>query len=180
MAVRFFMLQSHYSSTLDFSNEALQASEKGFYRLMEAIKTLNKLKPSDTSSSDIAQLKQQCYDAMNDDFNSPVLIAHLFDGVRIINSTNDGKETISETDLKSLKKLFYNFVFDILGLKEDMENNTDDSLVDGLLKVIIELRKEAKEQKNFAVSDKIRNELTPLKITLKDAKDGSTSWIKEN
>ena len=116
MTVRFFMAQSHYRSTLDFSNEALQAAEKGYKRLMEGISTLEKLTPSSASTVDIAALRDACYKAMNDDFNSPVLIAQLFDAVRIINSINDKKETISAKDLDDFKNLMNDFVFDVLGL----------------------------------------------------------------
>ncbi|MCE9538189.1 MAG: cysteine--tRNA ligase, partial [Bacteroidetes bacterium] len=117
MGVRFFMMQTHYRSTLDFSNEALQASEKGYARLMASIKTLESLKASPKSTSDIKEIEKNCYDAMNDDFNTPILIANLFEASRIINSVNDSKETMTNEDIISLKKLMHDFVFDVLGLK---------------------------------------------------------------
>ena len=177
MAVRFFMSQTHYRSTLDFSNEALQGSEKGFARLMTAIKTLNDLKPSATSSADIKALEQKCYDAMNDDFNTPVLVAHLFDAVRIINSAKDGKETLNENDLSLLKKVMNRFVFDVLGLSNDKDANAADDSTDGLMQLIFSIRNEAKQKKDFATSDKIRDELLKLNFAIKDEKDG-TSWSK--
>lgn len=178
MAVRFFMMQTHYRSTLDFSNEALQASEKGFDRLMNAIKTLEKLNPSDKSTSDIKSLQAKCFEAMNDDFNSPILIANLFEGVRIINSVNDGKETISKSDLEILKKIFNDFIFDVLGLKEEKYSADNDELTANLMNLIIEIRNEAKAKKDFPTSDKIRDALTMSKISIKDTKYGTT-WEKE-
>ena len=172
MAVRFFMLQTHYRSTLDFSNEALQASEKGFAKLMAAIETLDKIKPSEKSSVDISALHKNCYAAMNDDFNSPVVIANLFEGVRIVNSANAGTESICETDLAHLKNLFYDFVFDILGLKSE-KSGSDSSLVDEVMQVVLSLRNEAKSKKDFATSDKIRDELQKFNITIKDTKEGA-------
>ena len=177
MAVRFFMTQTHYRSTLDFSNEALQGSEKGFARLMAALKTLNDLKASPTSSVNVIELEQKCYDAMNDDFNTPVLVAHLFDAVRIVNSVKDGKETLTQTDLNALKKMMNGFVFDVLGLSDDKSGASDDS-TDGLMQLIFSIRNEAKLKKDFAISDKIRDELLKLNFTIKDEKDG-TSWSKK-
>jgi cysteinyl-tRNA synthetase len=177
MAVRFFMMQTHYRSTLDFSNEALQASEKGFARLMAAIKTLSELKAATTSSVDIKSLEKNCFAAMNDDFNTPILIAHLFDAVRIINSAKDGKESLNENDISQLKKLMHGFVFDVMGLSNaENKNNANDSL-DGLMQLILSIRAEAKQKKDFAISDKIRDELTKLNFTIKDGKDGA-SWSK--
>jgi cysteinyl-tRNA synthetase len=176
MTVRFFILQAQYRSTLDFSNEALQAAEKGLKKLLASHETLGKLvasDPSGISKADIEQLEKNCYDAMNDDFNSPVVISHLFECVRIINSVNDKKETISEKGLVMLKKIYSTFVFDILGLLE--EKQPEDSLVDGLMETILSIRQRAKENKDFATSDKIRDALQNLKITVKDTKEGP-SW----
>lgn len=178
MVVRFFMMQTHYHSTLDFSDEALQASEKGFHRLMNAMRTLEKLKPSASSTSSIEELKKNCYSAMNDDFNSPILVSHLFEGVRIINSVNDGKETITANDLELLKKLFNDMVFDVLGLKDD-EQGGNNELLDEVMNVVLDIRQEAKTKKDFATSDKIRNELSRIHITIKDTKEGA-SWSYEN
>ena len=179
MAVRFFMLQTHYRSTLDFSNQALQASEKGFERLMKAVHTLEKLIPSDTSTSDIKSFQGKCYEAMNDDFNSPVLIAQLFEGVRIINSVHDGKEKITQEDLDLLRNTFNGFIFDVLGLKENPVNASDDELASHLMTLLLDIRKDAKANKNFQMSDMIRDRLAQSKIIIKDTKQGTT-WEKEN
>jgi len=176
MAVRFFMLQAHYRSTLDFSNEALDAADKGFKRLMTAISLLDKITVSAKSNfADLKAIKEKCYAAMDDDFNSPVLIAELFEVVRIINSIYDGKLTINQADLEDLKSFVHAFVFDILGLKDDQLENTDN--VDDLMQIIIDLRNDAKKNKDFVTSDRIREHLTAIGIQLKDSKDG-TLWNK--
>jgi cysteinyl-tRNA synthetase len=173
MVVKFFMAQSHYRSTLDFSNEALQAAEKGFQKLMKAGETLNKLNADSESTVNIEELKNNCYKAMNDDFNTPILIAHLFDAVRIINSAKDGKEKLTEQDLKNLKNLYKTFVFDVIGLKEDQAQGSKETELTGdLIDFILNLRLDAKKNKDFATSDKIREELTNKGITIKDTKDG--------
>ncbi|WP_131539212.1 cysteine--tRNA ligase [Pedobacter nototheniae] len=174
MTVKFFMLQAHYRSTLDFSNDALDASEKGFRRLMSAVNLLEKLSPSEQNDFDIDALKEKCIVAMNDDFNSPVLIAELFEAVRIINTVYDGKAKISAEALEKLIQLMQDFVFDILGLKDEESSNTD---LNGVLDMIINIRKEAKENKDYATSDKIRIGLQDLGIQLKDSKEGTT-WSK--
>lgn len=177
MAVRFFMMQTHYRSTLDFSNEALQAAEKGFQRMMAGIKVLHSLKPSGTSTVDLKSIRQKCYDAMNDDFNSSVMMAQLFELMRIINSTNDGKEKMTQADIDEAKSMVQHFVFDILGLKDDSSGGNDNGLLDGVMQLVLEIRNEAKAKKDFTVSDKIRNSLNQIGITVKDSKDGST-WDK--
>ena len=174
MSVRFFMLQAHYRSTLDFSNDALEASDKGFKRLMNAYGLLDKLSPSAKSEINLQELSDRCYSAMNDDFNSPVLIAELFEAVRLINSIYDGKTSATAQDIESLKLLMKNFVFDVLGLKEE-SNQTDD--MGQLLDFIISLRSEAKVNKDYTTSDKIRIGLNSLGIQLKDNKEGTT-WSK--
>lgn len=174
MTVRFFMLQTHYSSTLDFSNEALQASEKGFRKLMEAMRVLDKLKTSASSTTNITAWKQKCYDAMNDDFNTSILLAQLFEAVRIINSVNDGKETLTADDLALLKQTLHDFVFDVLGLKDDIRENAGDT-TEGLMQLIIRMRADARAKKDFATSDLVRDELAKVNIVLKDSKEG-TSW----
>lgn len=179
MAVRFFMMQTHYRSTLDFSNEALQASEKGYARLMNAIKLLDNLKTSSTSTSNIQELKKKCYEAMNDDFNAPILVANLFEGARIINSVNDGKESISAEDLQTLKETMHNFVFDVLGLKNESSNTSKDKALQGVMDIILDIRKEAKAKKDFATSDKLRDDLAKNNITIKDTKDGVTWSIQK-
>jgi cysteinyl-tRNA synthetase len=177
MTIRFFILQAHYRSTLDFSNEALQAAEKGLDRLMKAMETLNKLTTSKISTVDVIQLKDRCYEAINDDLNSPILLSHLFDGVRYINSANEGIEKLNSTDIESLKSLFNTFVTDILGLKAESESSTDDKLTDDLIKMIVELRQIAKDKKDFKTSDKIREDLNKIGIIIKDKKDGA-DWEK--
>jgi cysteinyl-tRNA synthetase len=179
MAVRFFMMQTHYRSTLDFSNEALQASEKGYGRLMNAVKLLDTLKTSSSSTSNINELKQNCYAAMNDDFNAPVLVANLFEGARIINSVNDGKETITADDLKTLKEFMHAFVFDVLGLKSELSNTLHDKILQGVMETILHIRQEAKAKKDFATSDKLRDDLLKNKIIIKDTKEGVTWSIEE-
>ena len=175
MTIRFFIMQAQYRSTLDFSNEALQAAEKGYQRLMAAMEVLTKLQPSTGSiSADISKLKKQCYDAMNDDFNSPVLIAHLFDGVKIINSINDGKVAIDDENLSLLKEIYSVFVYDILGFKgEEGADSSSDDLSSQLIETLISLRQEAKANKDFAMADQIRDKLTAIGVTLKDTKDGA-------
>ena len=173
MTIRFFILQAHYRSTIDFSNEALQAAEKGFQKLMKAIESLSKLKPSDHSNVDISKLKEKCYEALDDDLNSPVLLSHLFEGVRIVNSIIDGSEKTDASGLESLKELFNTFVFEILGLKDESASIGDDKLTGELMKIIIELRQTAKINKDWSTSDKIRNELNKIGVKLKDKKDGA-------
>ena len=176
MTVRFFMMQTHYRSTLDFSNEALQASEKGFKRLMEAMKTLEKLNASEgKSTSNIAELKQNCDAAMNDDFNTPIVIANLFEAVRIINSSNDGKEKISVEDIAILKKLFNDYIVEVLGLLPEETSGTNNDSLDTIMKLIVDIRNNAKQNKDYTTSDKIRDELLKANIELKDSKDG-TNW----
>jgi cysteinyl-tRNA synthetase len=173
MTVRFFILQAHYRSPLDFSNDALQAAEKGFKRLMNAMETLDKIKASDASFNSIEELKVKCYEALNDDFNTPILIAHLFDGVKMINSLATGKESISESDLESLKKLYHELVFDVLGLKrEGEEGGGNNEILDQVIRLLLSTRDEAKKNKDWATADKIRDELTHLGIVVKDTKEG--------
>ncbi len=174
MTVRFFMLQCHYASTLDFSNAAMQAAEKGLERLMAAVVTLAKLKPGTEDGADIVALETRCYTAMNDDLNTPVMIAELFEGVRIINSVNDGKVSLSSSSLDRLKELFQSMVFNVLGLMPEQQTANDDVAMNGLLQEFIRMRAEAKARKDFAASDGIRDRLAALGITLKDTKEGTT------
>jgi cysteinyl-tRNA synthetase len=178
MTVRFFMLQAHYRSTLDFSNEALQAAEKGFQRLMNAVKLIPNLKTSEKSSIQLADVRKSIYDALNDDFNTPIALAQLFEMVRNINLINDGKESISADDKLALEKLANEIVFDVLGLKD--EKNTDDNKIDGLMQLILQQRSDAKVRKDYAASDAIRDHLKSIGIEVKDGKDGATysvnSW----
>ncbi|MEZ7496242.1 cysteine--tRNA ligase [Leeuwenhoekiella aequorea] len=172
---RFFIMQAHYRSVLDFSNDALLASEKGFNRLMEAINLLSALPTSEKSSIDINSWIQSCYDAMNDDFNSPILIAQLFEAAKYIHQIKDAKASITQTDLEKFQSSIHAFVFDILGL-EDLniaaESNSDK--LNGAIELLIQLRKEARSNKDFATSDQIRDQLLELGIQLKDGKEGTT------
>ena len=172
MTVRFFMAQSHYRSTLDFSNDALQAAEKGYNKLMESISTIDKIEPSATSSVNISELEERCYAAMNDDFNSPMLIAHLFDAVRIINSAKDKAETLTADDLQNLKRMMHTFVFEILGLLDETKLSSGSEVIEGLMALILDIRKEARDNKEWATSDKIRDRLKAAGVVIKDTKEG--------
>jgi len=175
--VRFFMMQAHYRSILDFSNEALLASEKGFLKLMEAVTTLDKIDTtSESNGFDVLAWKSNCYTAMNDDFNTPILIAELFSAVKYINQIKDGKAQINAADFNVLSEVMHAFVFDILGLKNDNANNQDQKLGD-TVELLIRMRNEARIEKDFALSDKIRDELLAIGIQLKDGKDGTTFAI---
>lgn len=174
MTVKFFMLQAHYRSTLDFSNEALEASEKGFKKLMNAISLLPKLFPSDRSDYNVQQFKLNCLAAMDDDFNTPIAIAELFEAAKVINSVHDGKLNLTATDIESLKTFINELVFDILGLKNEEASNND---LNDVLNMLIDIRKTAKENKDYATSDQIRLGLQALGIQLKDGKEGTT-WSK--
>lgn len=174
MAVRFFMMQTHYRSTLDFSDEALNGSEKAFTRLMESYKTLHQLTASATSSENIKDLEAKCYEAMDDDFNTPVLIANLFEAVRIINSANDKKTQLTQADIDLLKTIYKNFIVDILGIKPEEENGKANAALEKVMKLVLDVRLKAKANKDFATSDEIRNKLTEAGIQVKDGKDGAT------
>lgn len=171
--VRFFMMQAHYRSILDFSNDALEAAEKGYIRLMDAIKLIPQLKSSNISDFNVKQWQQTCYDAMNDDFNAPILVAQLFEGVRQINLINDGKVQITAEDLSRLNETLQAFVFDVLGI-EQSNSNQDSSKLDGLVEMMIQMRNEARTNKNWALSDEIRDKLLALGIQLKDSKEGTS------
>lgn len=182
--VRFCFLQAHYRSVLDISNEAMVASEKGFNRLMEAVKIINDYSLSvDNSISDqpsminLKDWKQKCYDALLDDFNSPILISHLFEAVKFIFALKEGKEQISVEDLVDFKGFLNAVVFDVLGLKQ-VEENSDNNKLDEALQILIDLRNQARKAKNFELSDQIRDRLLAQGIELKDGKDGTTYTLK--
>ncbi|WP_291530568.1 cysteine--tRNA ligase [Bacteroides sp. UBA939] len=173
MTIRFFILQAHYRSTVDFSNEALQAAEKGLARLMDAVNGLEKITPSAASSVDAKSLRKNCYEAINDDLNTPIVIAHLFDGARMINNIIAGNDTITAEDLKDLKETFHLFCFEILGLKEENDSNEEREVAFGkVVDMLLEQRMKAKANKDWATSDQIRDELTALGFAIKDTKDG--------
>ena len=174
--VRFFIMQAHYRSILDFSNDAILASEKGYLKLIEAIKALKSLSAGNTSDFDVKAWKQKCYDAMNDDFNTPILIATLFEAVKFINLMKDNKATLIATDLIELKETLNAFVFDVLGLLNEESQQTSNK-IDGVVELLIKLRKEARENKDWALSDQIRDELLALGIQLKDGREGTTFTI---
>lgn len=177
MTIRFFVLQAHYRSTLDFSNEALSAAEKGMKKLFEAQKNIDALPTSDKSSVDFSALFDKCIEAMCDDFNTPMVIAHLFEVTRLINLVADKKETVTEADKKALKENFAIVFNDILGMKNEQADNSM-HIVDSLMQVILSLRKEARANKDWAKSDMIRDELAKAGIVIKDGKDGA-SWTME-
>ena len=179
MTVRFFMLQGHYASTLDFSNDALQAAEKGLERLMTAMAKISSLpvSESNTSDTDIPQLLDRCALAMGDDFNTPILISVLFDGVKLINNIISGKARISEAQRVLLKEGFEGYVFDVLGLEVEKSTSPTGGDEDALMGLIVELRGKAKSNKDWDTADAIRNTLNQLGITIMDGKDGS-SWKK--
>jgi len=180
MTIRFFILQAHYRSPLDFSNDALLASEKGFARLMAALKTLEKIKVSNETTINANDLKTKCFEAINDDFNTPILIGNLFDGVKIINSIYDGKEKIDNNNLSILTNLFNDIIINILGLKNETESNSEQQdILSQTVDLLLNLRLEAKANKNFEMSDKIRNELTKIGFEIKDKKDGFEWELKK-
>ncbi|MBG0781987.1 MAG: cysteine--tRNA ligase [Bacteroidales bacterium] len=178
MTIRFFMLQAHYRSTLDFSNEALQAADKGLKRLLTAAHEVKQLQADDKApAQNIGKLGEECYAALNDDLNSPIAIARLFDAVRLVNAVKDGHTRINKNDLSLLQELFQVFVFDILGLETET-GGSDDYLLDGLMETIIQLRQDARQRKDYATSDLIRDKLAALQIVIKDGKEG-TSWERK-
>jgi cysteinyl-tRNA synthetase len=171
---RFFMMQAHYRSVLDFSNDAMLAAEKGYGRLMEAIGTLEELKASSSSSLDVAQWQENCYAAMNDDFNTPILIAHLFEAVKWINLVKEGKETLDASDLILLKKSVNDFVFEVLGLENAALAEGSTGRLEAVVDLLIQIRNQARADKNWELSDKIRDDLAAEGIQLKDGKEGTS------
>lgn len=178
--VRFFFLQAHYRSVVDLSNEALLASEKGFNRLMEAVKIINEIAPTANSSQPIAnriiEWKEKCYTALTDDFNSPILISHLFEAVKWIFQWKNGDEEINIDELNTLKSLLNGFVYDVLGLQDLEESNSEK--LDGAMRILIDLRNQARKAKNFELSDEIRDKLLSEGIELKDSREGTSYVLK--
>lgn len=174
-SIKFFMYQAHYRSMLDFSSEAMEASERGFNRLMDAYRMLDGLHISEKSSLDIESWRKACYDAMNDDFNSPILIAHLFEAAKFITAIKEEKESISKDDLGLLKKTMHDFIFEVMGLKDgSAETSANGEKLTAAVDLLIELRNEARTNKDFATSDRIRDELASKGIQLKDGKEGTS------
>ena len=178
MTIRFFILQAHYRSTVDFSNEALQAAKKGLDRLLQAIKELDRIEGSKDGAVKmdfVNELQEKCYAALNDDLNSPILISHLFDACRVINQIVDKKQTIAANALDALRTLFHTFAFDILGLTSEADGNAEREEAFGkAIDLLLEIRATAKANKDWATSDKVRNELAALGFEVKDTKDGAT------
>jgi cysteinyl-tRNA synthetase len=172
MTIRFFLLQAHYRSTLDFSNAALQAAEKGMNKLFTTYNLIEKLPVAEKSTVDIKKFRELCLTAINDDFNSPILIAHLFDLVKVVNQVNDKKESFSKEDTDFVKSIFDDFLFEILGMKQETSSDNT-QLVDYLMQTMLEIRQNAKMNKDWATADKIRDELAKLNIQIKDTKDGA-------
>ena len=173
MVIRFFILQAHYRSTLDFSNEALQASEKGLNRLMNAVATLADIQVSDTSTMDVNALADRCTKAMEDDMNTAMLVGHLLSGIPQINKLAEGKETITEEDLEKLTVLYNSWAFSVLGLELPEASGSESEITGDLIELILELRNTAKLNRDFETADRLRNELSNLGITIKDRKDGA-------
>ncbi len=178
MTIRFFILQAQYRSTLDFSNEALTSAEKGFERLIEAYNNISKIKPSENSTVNISETRNKCIDALNDDLNTPIVIAHLFDIVKTINSTIVGNEKFDMKNIEDCKKLFDDFIFNILGLTQET-TNTNNQVLSDVVDLLLNERLSAKQRKDFETSDRIRNKLTALGIEIKDTKE-SFEWKLKN
>ncbi len=183
MTIRFFILQAHYRSTVDFSNEALQSAEKGLQRLMDGWKALQRLQEGQkvkgqpqVEMKQIDELRTACYEAMNDDLASPMVISTLFDASRIINTCIDKKASITAEVAQALKEVFHTFAFDVLGLKEDsgQSNKAREEAFGHVVDMVLEQRQQAKSEKNWALSDKIRDDLAALGFEVKDTKDGQT------
>lgn len=179
MTIRFFILQAHYRSTVDFSNEALLASEKGLNRLLDAYARIEKIPVSETSSTDITAIRQKCYDALNDDLNSAIVISYLFDIATTINSAIGGTVSLSQADINEIKDLFNVFLFQILGIKNESNSNQNGQEAFGkAVDLLLQIRDEAKTNKDWATSDKIRNELNQIGFDIKDGKDGAEWKLK--
>ena len=175
MTIRFFILMAHYRGTVDFSNDALQAAEKAMSRLMEAYNAIERIQPAAQSTVSVKEFKGKCYEAMDDDLNTPIVISHLFDAAKIINQAVDGNAKLTSTDIEELKSLFDTFLFNILGIKaEEGGGNGREEAFGKVVDMLLEQRAIAKANKDWATSDKIRNELTALGFEIKDTKDGAT------
>ena len=181
--IRFFILQAQYLSTVDFSNEALQGSEKALKRMLEGYRRLMDLKPSETSTIDVAGLESLCYEALDDDLNTPIVIAHLFEACRLINQVNDGTASATQADIDALKALFQTFLVDILGISTDIagaaEGNASLRPFEEAVDLLLEIRGEAKTKKDWATSDLIRNRLAEIGFDVKDTKDGFEWSVKQ-
>lgn len=175
--VRFFMMQAHYRSILDFSDDAIVAAEKGFQRLTEALDLLPEIEAKGSSSFSVADWKQSCYDAMNDDFNSPILISHLFEAVKYIHLLKDGKESLTEADLNDFRQTLESLVIDVLGLKTEKTDDGSTARLEGVINMLIQMREQARANKDWAMSDQIRDQLAAIGIQLKDGKTGTSFTV---
>ena len=172
MTIRFFILQAHYRSTLDFSNEALQAAEKGLERLFDGLETIDRIQPSGKSSVDMDEVEKSFFEAMDDDFNSPIAISHLFDGIKTINNAASGKTTMTKDDLEKCRQFYHHAVVDILGLIPEGRSQADQELTGELIGLLLRVRTDAKNNRDFTMADRIRDELARLGIEVMDTKDG--------
>lgn len=179
MTIRFFLLQAHYRGTLDFSNEALLAAEKGMNKLYAALETLAHLKSNNNSikKPHFAWI-ERCYEAMNDDFNSPKVIAELFEATRLINLAQQGSIFFNQEEVEELKRNFELFFFDILGMKRENDEHNNHDFVEQLMQLILHIRQQAKIDKNWEIADAIRQQLNTIGISVKDTKEGAT-WEKD-
>lgn len=178
MTIRFFILQAHYRSTVDFSNEALQAAEKGLNRLLDAYRAINRIKPAGNSSADVQGLRQKCYDALNDDLNSAIVLSHLYEAATIINSAVAGTVNLTQADIDEVRGLYDTFLFDILGIKDDKQQGNNSEAFGKAMDILLDIRAKAKENKDWATSDRIRDELTEAGFEIKDGKDGAEWKLK--
>lgn len=178
VVVRFFMMQAHYASVLDFSAAALDAAEKGFHRLMDAYNELKELPTASNSTVDVDALVKKFYDAMNDDFNTPILIAHLFEAVKLIQSVKAEKDQLTEADKKLLLDSMSDFIFDVMGLTEVSETKDSNKQLDTVMELVLQMRQKAREDKDWPTADAIRDKLNEAKIVVKDEKDGATWKIQ--
>jgi cysteinyl-tRNA synthetase len=184
MTIRFFILQAHYRGTVDFSNEALQSAEKALGRMLEGYRRLADLKASATSTldTDIAEIERKCYESMDDDFNTPMVIANLFDACRLINQINDGKATATAEQIDALKQLMQTFLVDILGVKTDLVEGGNTAALkpfEDAVDLLLDLRRDAKARKDWAMSDLIRDRLAGIGFEVKDTKDGFEWSLKK-
>lgn len=182
MTIRFFILQAHYRGTVDFSNEALQASEKALGRMQEGYRRLQELTPSESSTIDVKGIREKCYEALDDDMNTPVVIAHLFDALRLVNSVKDGKATATQEDIDELKSVFDTFLVDILGIRPEIVGGADNADAmkpfEKAMELILDIRAKAKGAKDWATSDLIRDRLAEAGFVIKDTKDGAEWSVK--
>lgn len=178
MTIRFFILQAHYRSTVDFSNEALQAAEKGLNRLLDAYHSISQIKPATNPSADVQSLRQKCYEALNDDLNSAIVLSHLYEAATVINSAVAGNVTLTSADIDEVRSLYDTFLFNILGIKDSPSQGNKNEAYGKAVDILLDIRAQAKANKDWATSDKIRDELTMAGFEIKDGKDGARWKLK--